>query len=160
MFLTLFPSLFLCGKRERKKKRERKRGGGEKIWMKRKRKWGWKERENRGEKKEKIGIKWWTVKWVKGWKDDRWTSEELTLWRLLLQHLSYFIILFTCLCPHLDVKFHKTETWNLSVFIFSGSGIVLSWWQGQQQVKNTCLLRRTDFSSILLFLSLPIFFQE
>jgi len=41
-----------------------------------------------------------------------------------------------------------------SVFAFSGPHAALDWWQVQQQVKNTCLLKINNSSLIPLFLSL------
>ena len=56
--------------------------------------------------------------------------------------------------PTTDFKFHETQGLILSVFAFSGPHTALDWWQVQQQVKNTCLLKINDSSLMLLFLSL------
>lgn len=86
----------------------------------------------------------WTGGWMDGW---------LTVWRLLL-NLTLSTILFKYLFPLLDFKFHETQGLILSVFAFSGPHTALDWWQVQQQVKNTCLLKINDSSLMLLFLSL------
>jgi len=58
------------------------------------------------------------------------------------------------LFPLRDAKFLKTQGLISSVFAFSGPHAALDWWQVQQQVKNTCLLKINNSSLIPLFLSL------
>ena len=91
--------------------------------------------------------------WINGWMD-RWVDGWMVNCLKTSIKPDFVNNSLQIFVPTTDFKFHETQGLILSVFAFSGPHTALDWWQVQQQVKNTCLLKINDSSLMLLFLSL------